>query len=340
MVTTMKAWQYKAIHGKLEDSLEFSNTIHAPSTTTLSKGQILIETISASLNPVDYKIPELGFVSKFIISTPGTPGLDFCGRVVGTYASNDTFKVGDVVYGALTRPSKFGSLGEFMIAPSDECALLPEGLDPDHAAAIGSAGQTAFQSLDPKFVKKGSKVFINGGSGGTGTFGIQFAKILGAEVTTTCSAKNVELCKSLGADEVIDYTQVDILSELKKKGQVFDLAIDNVGRPARLYERSGEFLKPGARFVQVGVQLSLGALTTTMSRKVIPRCLGGGNRAFHFLSVQSKREDLIQIGKWLVDGKARAVIDEKFKWEDVPKAFEKLRTGHAVGKIVVQVGEK
>ncbi|KAH8646605.1 hypothetical protein BGZ60DRAFT_464896 [Tricladium varicosporioides] len=340
MVTTMKAWQYKAIHGKLENSLEFSTVTHAPSTTTLTKGQILIETISASLNPIDYKIPELGFVSKLIISTPATPGLDFCGRVVGTYASNDTFKIGDIVYGALSRPTKFGSLGEFMIAPSGECALLPEGLDPDHAAAIGTAGQTAFQSLDPRIVKKGSKVFINGGSGGTGTFGIQFAKILGAEVTTTCSTKNVELCKSLGADEVIDYTQVDILSELKKRGQVFDLAIDNVGRPALLYERSGEFLKPGAKFVEVGVQVSLSGFTKTMGRKVIPRCLGGGNRPFHFLVVQSKQEDLTQIGKWLVDGKARVVIDEIFKREDVPKAFERLRTGRTVGKIVVQVGEK
>ena len=83
--------------------------------------------------------------------------------------------------------------------------MLPEGVEPDHAAAVGTAATTAFQSLLPGVVKPGSKVFINGGSGGVGTFRIRFAKTLGAEVTVTCSTGNVDLCKSLGADEVLDY---------------------------------------------------------------------------------------------------------------------------------------
>merc|ERR1719238_545022 len=107
-----------------------------------------------------------------------------------------------------------------MIAP------MPDGMQVDDMAGVGCTGLTMYQSIKP-YVKEGDKIFINGGSGGTGIFGIQIAKALGCHVTTSCSGANVELCKGLGADEVLDYKSVDVVTALKEKGQVFSLVVDN-----------------------------------------------------------------------------------------------------------------
>ena len=335
----MKAWQYTTLGGKLEESLALKASAPAPNKSSLSKDQILIEVMTASINPVDYKLPESGLLGKLSIKTPASPGLDFCGRVVAKHASNIALKEGQLVFGALGKASKFGTLGQFTIISSSECTLLPLGVGKDEAAGAGTAALTAYQSLLPDVVKPGSNVFINGGSGGVGTFGIQFAKALGAQVTTTCSTANVGLCKGLGADEVLDYKKADVVSELKKKGQVFDLVVDNVGNPA-LYENSEAFLKPTGTFVQVSIQLSFVAMGTMIRRMLQPAFLGGSRRRFHFVRVQSRNEDYVQIGKWLAEGKAKTIIDQVFKWEDAPKAFEMLRTGRTRGKIIVHVTEK
>ena len=335
----MKAWRYSTICGRLEESLALNTSVPVPNKSSLSKDQIIIEVITASINPVDYKLPESGLLGKLSIKTPASPGLDFCGRIVAKHASNIALKEGQLVFGALGKPSKFGTLGQFAIISSAEYALLPAGVGKDEAAGAGTAALTAYQSLLPAAIKPGSRVFINGGSGGVGTFGIQFSKTLGAHVTTTCSTANVGLCKGLGADEVLDYKEVDVVSELKKKGHVFDLVIDNVGNPA-LYENNDAFLKRSGTFVQVGIQPSFAAMGTMARRILQPAFLGGGRRRFHFVTVQSRSEDYVQIGKWLAEGKAKTVIDQVFKWEDAPKAFEKLRTGRTTGKIIVHVTEK
>lgn len=244
------------------------------------------------------------------------------------------------MFGALGIQSRFGTLSQFLIVSEEGCALLPEGVDIDQAAAVGTAGLTAYQSFPRDIVKPGSKVFINGGSGGTGTFGIQFAKALGAHVMVSCSGRNAQLCRSLGADEVIDYTTADILSELKKLGQVFDLAVDNAGTPASLYQSSDVFLKPDGAFMQVGVTAPLAGMGTVLSRAMRPAFLGGGRRIFTFVKVSSSRKDFEQIGRWIADGKVKSVIDQKFEWEDTPKAYEKLRLGRTQGKIIVHVGQR
>lgn len=155
-----------------------------------------------------------------------------------------------------------------------------------------------------------------------------------------CSAANIELCRSLGADAIIDYTKADILFGLKKMGQVFDLAVDNIGSPSDFYERSDTFLKSSGMFMLVRVNLSLSGFGVVLSRLMRPRFLGGKNRAFHFVRNTSSRDDFTQIGKWMVEGEVKAVIDGVFEWEDVPKAYEKLRTGYTKGEIIVHVAEK
>ncbi|KAJ9142948.1 Zinc alcohol [Pleurostoma richardsiae] len=324
-----ESWQYADIRGGLEHSLVLNKSTPALSKESLSKGQILVEVISAALNPADYKLPENVLVRSLFIKKPATPGFDFCGRVVARQDENQSLSEGQLVFGALSPLSRYGTLSQFVIVPSSECVPLPDGVDPDHAAATGTACLTSYQALLLGGIYDGSQVIITGGSGGTGTFAIQLAKAMGARVTASCSTANVELCERLGADSVLDYRQMDIASELEKKGQVFDLAIDNVGIPG-LYEKSHSFLKTDGKFMQVQFDLS------AIRKSLQPRCLGGGRREFHIVVVKSKTEDLNQVGKWLKEGKVKPVV-RVFDWEDVPKAYAELRTGCTVGKIVVRV---
>ncbi|KAH6961844.1 hypothetical protein BKA56DRAFT_623815 [Ilyonectria sp. MPI-CAGE-AT-0026] len=164
----------------------------------------------------------------------------------------------------------------------------------DNAAAVGIAGLTAYQSLPQDLIKHGSKIFINGGSSGVGSFIVQFAKAIGAHITTTWSTANAQLCRGLGANEVINYRKVDVVDELKKNGQVFDLAADNIGVPAGLYEQSGHFLKPDGTFVQVAMQNSMLAM---LRRSLLPTFLGGGQRPYRVVRVKVNREHLEQIGR-------------------------------------------
>lgn len=334
---TMKAWVYSNISGGLENHLTFNATANAPG--SLQRGQVLIQVISASLNPADYKVPEMGAgnLVKVFLSTPASPGMDFCGRVaaVGPGAgTGDNAKLGKLVYGSLGIPSQFGSLGEYIVAKMSDIAEVPEGVQPDHAAAVGVAGQTAYQSIVP-YVKDGDRVFVNGGSGGCGIFVIQIAKVLGCHVTTTCSTRNVQFCKDLGADEVIDYTQEDVLEVLKEKGQVYSHAIDHIGSPESLYRQSHTFLLPGKAFVQVGAA----SMLTFAHRLVRPSFFGGGKRRYDILMFKNNRDHLMQLGEWIQQGKIKVTIDSVFEYEQPVEAFKKLRSGRARGKIIVHVSE-
>ncbi|KAL2000237.1 hypothetical protein VTN02DRAFT_3380 [Thermoascus thermophilus] len=350
----MKAWLYTNTTGGIENNLHLSSCARTPG-TTLRRDQLLIRVIAASLNPADYKVPEAGhgLLSKLIAARPASPGLDFCGRVVATGpgSAEAAFQPGQLVYGCLAIPSQFGALAEYVVSSVDQTVLLPSssssssssssgelrGLDTTEAATIGVAGQTAYQSIATYVTAGlGDRVFINGGSGGVGTFGIQIAKhVLGCHVTVSCSTRNVQLCRDLGADEVIDYTAVDLVPTLKEKGPVFSVVVDNVGSPPELYRECHHFLLPGRRFVQVGPSSPL-ALADRLLR---PRFLGGGRRQLDVMLLNNNKEDLERIGRWMMEGKVRAVIDSTYEFEDAVQAFEKLKSGRARGKIVVHVAE-
>lgn len=194
------------------------------------------------------------------------------------------------------------------------------------------------ESIAPN-VKSGDKVFINGGSGGTGTFGIQVAKALGCHVTVTCSPSKADLCRSLGADDIIDYTSTDVSATLKAKGQVFSLVVDNAGLPANLYKAADDFLLPEGKFVQVGGPLNFSAIKTVTSRLLVPSFLGGGKRKYEMYNIKSGTQDLKQLGQWVAEKKIKVVVEETYELEDLPKAFEKLKTGRNAGKLVVHVGK-
>ena len=329
----MRAWQYSSTRGGLEKNLKLNSSVPIPKP---KPNQHLVQVIAIALNPIDYKPAEIPGVGRLAISKPATPGLDFAGTIVKP-ASGSSLKAGQLVFGCCgSSPLAGGALAEFSVSGSNVTVALPEDVKPIDAATIGVAGLTAYQSIVPH-VKKGDKLFINGGSGGTGAFGIQFAKAVGCHVTTSCSTKNVELCKTLGADKVIDYTQGSVLKALKTSGYKFDHVVDNVGTTKELTWQCHEFLKSGSVYVLVGGEPSLGLLGDMMKRALIPGFLGGIKGKVVGFFPQQKAKDLEQIADWMSAGKVKAVIDQKFLFEEAPKAFEKLRTGRARGKIVIDV---
>lgn len=335
-MSTMKAWQYSNLDGKLEDALQLNNAVPIPDRNSLTKGQLLVQVISASLNPVDYKYPETAIIGRLTIPRPATPGIDFCGRVIAKHTSNAAFEEGQLVFGGF--PGSVihkGTLAEYVVIPGGCCAALPEGVDPDDAAAVGTAATTAYQSLMPESLSPGSKIFVNGGSGGVGTWTIQLARALGAEVVTSCSTSNVELCRQLGAHEVIDYRTVDLIANLTERGQVFDLVIDNVGGNNELYNIRNSILKPGSTFVQVGIAMSLQNILAMFKKQLWP--VSAGNSKFYFVNMKNSTEFFDRVGGWMKDGTVKAVIDTKYPLEDVPKAYKQLREGHTKGKIIVRI---
>lgn len=332
---TIRAWQYSSTKGGLEKNLQLNPSAPLPKP---KPNQHLVKVMTMALNPVDYKVAEMPYIGRLVVSKKATPGLDFAGNIV-TPAKGSSLKPGQLVFGACgTSPFAGGALSEFAIARIENVVAVPDGVSPIDVGTIGVASLTAYQSIVPR-VKKGDKVFINGGSGGTGVFGIQFAKAVGCHVTTTCSTTNVELCKSLGADEVIDYKEQNVVETLKASGHNFDHAVDNVGKNKELYWRSHEYLRPGAACIVIASDLSLANIIDKL-KMVLPGFLGGIKGKVEGFWPHPSHEDFEQMVKWIKEGKVRAVIDEKFSFEEAPKAFEKLKTGRAKGKIVVEVAVK
>jgi len=333
-MTTMRAWQFTTAAGGLEKNL-FMPAAGTPK-PQINDDQVLVEVYSASINPADHKVPEIGLLTRATRPATSTPGMDFCGKVAEVGSKVDGFHVGEMVFGTNMGGMGHGSLAQFMPVTKTMISSLPDGVKVDDAAGVGVVGLTAYQAIQPN-VKEGDKVFINGGSGGTGVLSIQVAKALGCHVTTTCSGANVELCRSLGADETIDYRDTDIISALKEKGPVFSLVVDNVGRPGNLYANSHHFLVPDGKFEQIGAEFDYAGIVNVAKSKLLPGFLGGGKRKYNLFLAHNDPEAMAQIGTWMKEGKVKTVVDSVFDFEQVPQAFEKLKTHRAKGKIIVHV---
>ncbi|KAK4446972.1 hypothetical protein QBC34DRAFT_468743 [Podospora aff. communis PSN243] len=305
---TMRGWHYASTANGIEKNLVLRTDLPTPTLpTSRNAAHVLIQTLSASLNPADYKVPEIPApIRTALLRFPATPGMDFCGRIVSLTPAAQlpphSLSVGDIVFGRLD-PQQHGTLAAYFPAPADACTKLPSDLvgkvSPDELACLGVAGLTSYQAIAPHVTPdKGEKVFINGGAGGCGTMAIQIAKALGCHVTVSCSAAKEELCRRLGADEVIDYTKGRLVEELKAKGKVFALVVDNAMVPKELYKAADEFLMPGR-----------------------------------------SRADAERLVRWVAEGKVEVVIEEVFELEKVREAFEKLKSGRCYGKLVVRVGK-
>lgn len=331
--STHKAWQYSSTTGGIEKNLKLNSSVSTP---TPAENQHLIQVIATALNPIDYKPASIPFIGWLIRPKIATPCSDIAGRLV-TPASGSSLKPGQLVFGAAGKnPIAGGALAEYAICQADHLIAIPDGLKPTEAASVPVAGLTAYQTIAAR-VKEGDRIFINGGSGGTGVFGIQVAKAVGCHVTTSCSTANIDLCKSLGADEVIDYRKQNLIEALASKEFKFDHVVDNVGADPKLYWECHRFTKPQTEYLMVGGSISWSFAMNLLKIKLLPRFLGGGQRKYSGFFTKASTHDLEQIAKWITEGKIQPVIDHEFPFEEAPAAFERLKTGRARGKIVISV---
>ena len=142
----MKAWQYSAATGGIQNHLTLNDSVLLPTISSrLGDAELLIRVLSAGLNPADYKVPEMGLISRAVIHLPATPGMDFCGRVVQTTRTVDDFAIGDLVFGRIDA-QQHGTCAEYLVAPTKACAQVPQGVSVDEAAALGVAGMTAYRA--------------------------------------------------------------------------------------------------------------------------------------------------------------------------------------------------
>jgi NADPH:quinone reductase-like Zn-dependent oxidoreductase len=297
--------------------------------------QVLIKVRAASLNALDAYLIRDSWIGRlmFGLRKPRDTrlGRDVAGEVEAVGKNITQFKPGDEVFGICR-----GALAEYAVAPERALVMKPPGVTFEQAASLPLAGLTALQGLREGKIQPGQNVLINGATGGVGTFAVQIAKSLGAEVTAVCSTRNVDLVRSIGADHVIDYTKEDFT----KSDQRYDVIFDNVANHSFTERR--RVLNPKGVCVLAGMG---GAGTKTgeaMGRIAGNLFLARGLSSFtdqkfaQYMTKMSK-EDLIMLGDLVQAGKLRPVIERTYKLSDAPEAFRIFDQGHARGKIVITI---
>jgi NADPH:quinone reductase-like Zn-dependent oxidoreductase len=252
------------------------------------------------------------------------PGTDVAGTVEAIGANVKSFQPGDEVFGWVA-----GAFAEYAVATEDHLVTKPADLTFEQAAAVGVSASTALQLLrDQGHVQAGQKVLVNGASGGVGTFAVQIAKALGAEVTGVTSTRNVELVRSIGADHVIDYTQEDFT----KGGARYDFILDNVGNHSLSQTRRA--LSPTGRLQSNGGGHSGGAMGTVIMAMVTSVFVRQQLRP----SVKfQNHKDLVALKELIEAGQVNPVIDGTYPLEETPKAIGHVGAGHARGTVVISM---
>lgn len=294
--------------------------------------EVLVRVRAAGVNPADWAVMSgLPYIARPVyglrkpkVSVRGT---DVAGQIEAIGTGVTRFNVGDEVYGAAV-----GSYAEFAAASDDALALKPANLTFEQAATVPMAGLVALQALrDQGSVGPGQRVLINGASGGIGTFAVQIAKALGADVTAVVSARNVELVRSLGADHVVDYTKEDFTSA----GVRYDFILDNVSNHSLsdlrqvltptgvLIPNGGNF---GNRWFSSAGRLVRGAILFRF----------GGQKLGNFL-VSMTHDDLVVLKDLIEAGKVTPVIGKTYPLSRAGEALDRMGDGHAQGKVVITV---
>ena len=323
--TSMNAIVYSEYGGP--DMLEFSE-VERP---TPGDDEVLVRVVAASVGAGDWHLMRgTPFLIRLVYGGYRRPkfpilGVDVTGRIEAVGKNVTGFQSGDEVLGDCSE-SGFGGFAEYVCVPESALVSKPATISFEEAAAIPTSAVAALQALcDSGQLQAGETVLINGASGGVGTFAVQIAKFLGAEVTGVCSTAKVDMVRSLGADHVIDYTEEDFTTA----GQQYDLILDTAGSHSlREYKRA---LSPTGRYVMVGgptrrflAALVLGPVLSLTSRQK----LGG-------FSMNVDRDDLEAVRNLLESGDVAPVVDRRYRLSEVPEAIRHLEAGHAKGKVVI-----
>ena len=294
-------------------------------TPAVADDSVLVRVRAASVNPLDWHYmrgtPYVVRMSAGLRSPKRTVlGVDVAGVVEAVGASVTQFSPGDEVFGART-----GAFAELVCGTEKNFVAKPAGLTFEHAAAIPIAGCTALQALrDKGKLEPGQSVLVNGAAGGVGTFAVQIAKALGAEVTGVCSTRNVDLVRSIGADVVVDYTSEDVT----RSGR-YDLIVEAVGN--RSLSDWRRVLTPTGTLVIVGGGEGrwIGPMVTPGKALVVSRF---SRQRLLPLLAQLNNDDLIVIAELIEAGKVTPVIDRTYPLSEAAEAIRYLEAGHAQGE--------
>ncbi len=290
---------------------------------------VLVKIHAVSVNPLDWHIlrgqPFLVRLMGYGVLKPKQQvlGADIAGRVEAVGSKVMRFQVGDEVFG-----SGLGGFAEYACYREAKLVLKPAAITFEQAASVPVAGLTALQGLrDQGGIQSGQQILINGASGGVGTFAVQIAKALGAQVTAVCSGRNAELVRSIGADKVIDYTKEDFRRNLN----VYDLILDNIGNCSII--RSSRALNAKGTYVMIAGNL-LSFFLWPLMKALISR--KGGKRITSMIA-SVNTTDLNYLSQLLEARKIIPVIDRTYPLGEVPQAIRYLEEGHARGKVVIRV---
>jgi NADPH:quinone reductase-like Zn-dependent oxidoreductase len=303
------------------DNLQYIET----SKPTIKSDEVLVKTISLSVNPVDYKVRSSDGALNWILGAdrPAIIGWDLSGTIVEVGENVTDFKIGDPVFGMANFPGKGNAYAEFVAVPSAHLTLKPVNISHQEAAAATLAALTAWQTLVKKAnVKKGDKVLIHAASGGVGHYATQIAKHLGAYVIGTSSAKNREFVLQNGTDKHIDYTTEnfqDLVSDV-------DFVLDTIGGDTIL--KSLDITKQGGTIVSIAnSNISNEELEKAKSKDV----------DLSFALVASSGDDMLQIAQLMEKGILKSHVSKTFSFDEMGEAHLYLEKGRTVGKIVVNI---
>ncbi|MGH2774200.1 MAG: NAD(P)-dependent alcohol dehydrogenase [Actinomycetota bacterium] len=297
----------------------------------VKENEVLIRVHAASVNAADWHLLRgtpniMRIMGNGLLKPKSTVrGRDVAGKVDAVGKDVTQFRPGDEVYAEVDT----GTFAEYTCVPEDLLALKPANLTFEQAAAVPLAACTALQGLrDRGELRPGQKVFIYGASGGVGTFAVQIAKSFGAEVTGVCSTSKVDLVRSIGADQVIDYTQEDFT----KSGRRYDLVLDLVSNRSlsdcrRLLTPKGTLVLAGGEggrwLGPIGLILNALAHSPFASQTLRP------------LSATKSKADLLALKELIEAGKVTPVIDRTFPLSEAPEAIRYLEEGRVRGKVVI-----
>ncbi len=293
-------------------------------TPTPAEGELLIRVRAAALNPLDWHLtkgqPYISRIFTGLRRPKSRPGRDLAGVVEAVGPGVTGFRLGDAVYGA----SANGTCAEYVCAKASKLARKPANISFEQAAAVPVAGITALQGLrDKGRVAEGQRVLVNGASGGVGTFAVQIARAFGARVTGVCSTRNLSLVRSLGADDVFDYTQDDFTRSQQRYHLLFDNILNHSFADCR------RVLEPGGMHVvaggPAGAALAAVALSPFTRGRVVP-----------FLAV-IRQADLLALNEMMEAGKVTPVIDRCYPLHETAAAMRHLASARARGKIIVSL---
>jgi len=295
--------------------------------------EVLVKVQAASLNAGDWHaLRGTPFLQRLESGFPKPKykilGADVAGQVEAVGANANRFQPGDEVYGDLYWCG-FGAFTEYVCVPEDSLALKPANITFEAAAAVPQAAFTALHALrDQGQIQLGQKVLVNGASGGVGTFAVQIAKAFGAEVTGVCSTRNLEMVRSIGADQVIDYTQVDFTQNKRQYDLIVDIAANHSLSDLK------RVLTPLGICVIVGFSTLGHMLKVTLLGPLISKT---GGKKLGMLIPEENKQDLADMKELLETGKVVPVIDRCYSFNEIPEAMRYLEEGHARGKLVIKM---